>query len=178
VGRHWRRWTAVIERQARRRGRRRLSPAEYHALYRELLAACRALASTGDADWQTYARRLEAVVRPWLAARVLERADPDILLDLLARCRRIDRDLNGRDWRSVARAWVWPAVAGLAGAALIALVTCAMSGMLQPLSDWLHHEWRAVRVAVQESTDVQRLLAVGVVVALIGAYLAYHSRRT
>jgi hypothetical protein len=177
LGPQWRRWTAVVARQAKRRGGSRLSPTDYDALYRELLAACRALAKMGDIDQQPYARRLEALVRPWLAARAFDRADPDILFDLLAQCRRIDRELNGRDWGAVARAWLRPAVACLTGAALMAMVLLALSWVPQPLDDWLRHEWWVVRVAVQESTDIQRFLAVGVVVALGAAFWAHRARR-
>jgi len=178
LGRPWRRWTAIVEHHARRRGRCRVGPAEYDALYRELLAACQSPVATGGTDRQQYVEGLETVLRPWMTMRVLEKADQEIQIDLLARCRRIDRELNGRDWRAFARAWVWPAVVGLAAAFLISVAAYAVSGMSRPLNDWLDDEWRAARVAIQEASAIERMMAVGVIMIPFTVYLVHHIRKT
>jgi hypothetical protein len=177
LGRPWRRWTAVVELFAQRRRRHRLGPAEYEELYQELLAACQAPADADASEKQTYVRGLEEFVRPWMTLRVLEQADRDILLDLAARCRRIDLELNGRDWRAAARAWLWPAVVGLASAFLIAVAIYAVSGMSRPLNDWFDDEWRTARIVIQEATTVQRIMAIGVIALPLTAYLVHHVRK-
>jgi hypothetical protein len=177
LGRPWRRWTAVVEGYARRRGWSVVGPAAYDALYHDLIASCRAVADSDDAATREYGRRLEALVRPWLSTSVLERSDREILVDLSARCRRIDRELNGRRWGDLVPARARPALAGLAGAALIALVACAVYGMYQPINGWLDGRWRAVRVAYLEATTIQCIAVAGAIMIPLMLFLAYRVRK-
>src|SRR4051794_8887263 len=84
--RHWHHWTALVARHTRRQGAQVVSPQEYQALHRELLAACAAAAGAAEGTSRELYQRLEELARPWLTARVLELTDHEILLDLQARC--------------------------------------------------------------------------------------------
>ena len=95
----WRRWTKVVAWFAGRDpGRLRLDPAEYEALHRALLAACRALAQKADPGRAFPLDGLQQLVQPWITAASLEQADGELLADLLARCRVIDLELGGHGW--------------------------------------------------------------------------------
>jgi hypothetical protein len=161
----WHRWVPVVELFAlRRRGRRRVTPRGYQALYEELLAACRAHGETARNGDRAYYDGLEGLVRPWLNLRAFEKADRDILFDLLERCREADRRMGGSGGRFTGSGW-WavPLYAGAAGGLLL-------SGFwgLRWLAgnawdaDWLRPLW----LAVKNSTTAERLSAVGGVVAL------------
>src|SRR5262249_44383063 len=90
--RHWRRWTALVDQYARRRrGYSALDPQEYQRLHKDLLAACTSLNGASAGSQHDFYRGLANLVRPWLTLRVLEQADREILLDLLARCWEADK---------------------------------------------------------------------------------------
>jgi hypothetical protein len=93
----WQRWTGVVALFANRApGRRRLDPAEYERLYRELLRACEAAAESADPRSTAWLADLQHLVRPWLSSTALQQADQELLTDLLARCRRVEEQLGGR----------------------------------------------------------------------------------
>ena len=71
----WRRWTAVVNLFARRRGaRHRVDPRAYDTLHKELLEACRAQEGTADEAGRAFYESLEDLAQPWLSVRVLEAA--------------------------------------------------------------------------------------------------------
>jgi multidrug transporter EmrE-like cation transporter len=95
----WRRWVKIVELFARERPAcRRVDPGAYAILHKELVTSCRALAArASDVDAAFY-RYIEDLVQPWLNPLVLGRADREILLDLLVRCRQAERAFIGRSW--------------------------------------------------------------------------------
>ncbi len=123
---HLDRWLSIVELYARRRpGRRRVEPAAYAALHRALLAACRA-----PGTWEPARREaLDRLVAPWLSTVTLARADRELLADLLARLRALQRELGGR--RHPAGALVRGARGALtaAGATALAAALVAASGL-------------------------------------------------
>jgi hypothetical protein len=126
----WGRWTAILSLFARGRpARRRLDPGAYAALRNELIAACRSLEADGPE--RPFYAGLEETVKPWLNLRVLERTDREILTGLLLRCREVERQLNGRKWRpALPRHWK-PAMAMVAGGAVI----CGLVWLLLPMAN-------------------------------------------
>jgi hypothetical protein len=159
---HWRRWSAVVELFARRRpARRRVDPREYRALYCELTASCRDLASAGDEAGRAYYERLEATVRPWLSLRALEHADREVLGSLLDRCRQVDRELGG---------WSLPIYRVLALTVLLPSALVALSALtwnargslftvVELMQDWSNVIWFATRRA----SDLEKLFALGLI---------------
>ena len=159
---HWHRWTAVVELCARRRpARRRVDPWRYHALYCELTASCRDLASAGDESGRAYYERLEATVRPWLSLRALEHADREVLSSLLDRCRQVDRELAGRSlpiYRVLALTVLLPsALVALSGLAWNARGSLFM--VVEFVQDWSNVIWFATRRA----SDLEKLFALGLI---------------
>lgn len=115
----WGRWIAILSLFARGRpARRRLDPRAYAALRQELIAACRSLAEADGPERSFYAS-LEETVQPWLNLRALDRTDREILSDLLLHCREVDCKLNGRKWRPAWPLHWGPAMAIVAGGAVI-----------------------------------------------------------
>src|SRR5262245_14730724 len=115
----WRRWTAVVELFARRRGaRRRIDRREYESLHAELLATCRALATDGEETERRFYEDLEMLAQPWLSPYILEQADREILFDLFHRCFEIGRQLGCWTWADALRrrAVVLTTMAASAGA--------------------------------------------------------------
>src|SRR5262249_28674097 len=96
-----------------------LSEREYQALHRSLIEACRSLAGAADGETRAFYERLESIAQPWMALYVLERAERDVLFDLLQSSQPVERGLGCRPWRFQARDW---AVSGLAAAAAVACV--------------------------------------------------------
>jgi hypothetical protein len=93
----WGRWTAVVELFANRRpGRRRVDPQAYLEVHRGLTEACRTSVDRGEEPGPDFFRRLEGLVLPWLDTSVLAKADREILLDLLAPCRDVEKELRCR----------------------------------------------------------------------------------
>jgi hypothetical protein len=120
----WRRWTAIVELFAnRRRGRGRVDPQAYRALHRELTERCRSLAASADEPARSSYQTLENLVQPWLNPGVFAKADREILDDLLARCRRAERELGERTRGLAARRWCAPAL--MVSAAVAGLFVCA-----------------------------------------------------
>jgi hypothetical protein len=174
---HWRRWTAVVELFARRRrARRRLDPREYHALYCELTATCRDLASAADGSGRDYFERLEATVRPWLSLRALERADGEVLSSLLDRCRQVDRELGGR---SLANYGVL-ALTVLLPPALVALSALAWNArgsffmVVDFVQDWSNAIWFATRRA----SDLEKLFALGLILISVSIIMISSTTRS
>jgi hypothetical protein len=82
----------------RHRACRRVDPRAYGILHKELITSCRSLAaSASDVDGDLY-RYLEALVQPWLSPLVLARAEREILLELVDRCREVEREFGSRFW--------------------------------------------------------------------------------
>jgi serine/threonine protein kinase len=93
----WRRWTATVATFALgRRSRRFRDPRTFTTLRNELLATLRARAAEIDGPERDFYLALEEVISPWVHLRSLARQDREILGDLLARCRHIERILKHR----------------------------------------------------------------------------------
>jgi hypothetical protein len=93
----WGRWTKVVELFARRRrARKRVDAKDYVTLHHELIQKCRLMAESANDMEAPFYRSLEELVRPWLNLAILERAERDILFDLVTRCRQVHERLRGR----------------------------------------------------------------------------------
>jgi hypothetical protein len=174
--RRWRQWTAVVELFARRRrARRRVNPAAYERLHRELLASCRSLAATANGSRGPLCRNLEALVGPWLTPEALERADGELRVDLLKRCRQSEREFGGR-------AWVWPRAAPpvllLTLTAVLGASAVAVRWLVLPSWPWIEDGLRQVWFAFRTANDVERALTVGVLLTVIAMLLIWRAARS
>jgi hypothetical protein len=161
----------------RRRGWNHIRAGDYEVLHRRLLRACRSLADTGGKARQAYYQGLEALAKPWLTTRVLEQADRDILLQLLACCRREDRELGGGDrWRHIARRSVTWGLAAAAAAGGVILLARA-DGLFWSAAYYARDTGGLLRWAVRQSSEVERWYAGGLVVVLIAMLLVWRSAR-
>jgi hypothetical protein len=170
--RSWRRWTAVVELFALRRGaRRRIGRAWYEALHAELLVSCRALAADGVESERPFYCALEVLAQPWLSPYALEQADREILFDLFHRCREAGRQLGCWTWADALRrrAGVLTTLA-LSGAGVV--VAACTTGLWLPPLGRLVESWRPLWLAVKQAAPGQGwLVAGGAVVVLITLYL-------
>lgn len=176
--RPWKRWTAVVHHCVRSRPQSDLNDADYRALYMELLGDCQKLGDNGDVATQQYARFMQSIIRPWLTRHTLEQADREILLDLLKRCRRIDQELNGRNWSDVLVVWLWPTLAAIAGAASVMLVIVIANGLSRRVNDWVDVQGRQFRIAFEAATMIQRVMAIGFALAIVTVLAVHHIRKT
>jgi hypothetical protein len=175
----WRRWVAIVELFALRRpARRRVDRHGYRILHKELLERCRSLAESANEVEASFYRYLESLAQPWLSPAVFVRADQEILLDLLVRCRQADLQLGGRSWgRSIAR-WVIPAIAipALLIVLLVLLGALDRAGfaVLDRLRGWSDDLW----FAVSRSTEIQRLFFVGAALVILSIIIVTRTARS
>jgi hypothetical protein len=152
LGRHWRRWTALVALHAgRARGAGVVDAQEYQALHQDLLAACAAAGGTARGSGREFYQGLEELARPWLTARVLELTDRDILLDLLARCRRADRELHPPSRLRAGLLRAVPVVALPGAAAAVVLLGRAADWNGLPAREWLLGRVQALGLTAQGS---------------------------
>jgi hypothetical protein len=163
----WSRWTATVELFARRRrARHQLDPQSFAALRGELIAACRALAASGDDSERELSARLENLVLPFLTPRVLAQTDRVVLLDLLERCREVERVLRGKTPTGAVGRRPIPVLL----TTLLALGTFLMLGAVwgrwislwHRLQGWSDAAW----ISIKRSSDLQWIVLFGVIVVL------------
>jgi hypothetical protein len=175
----WRRWTEIVELFARhRRGRKRVDSQEFAELHRDLLEICRTLTGAENHVEASFYRYLEDLIQPWFDLRVFARADRDILLDLLIRCRDVESQLGGRSWL---RALPLRALTALLGALIFAIILLPMarhSLLLSTILDWARDWVDYFFYRVVHSSDLERLFAVGVVLIAISIYSVSRTARS
>jgi hypothetical protein len=163
----WRRWVKIIGLYARKRpARRRVDPRAYSILHKELIASCRSLAASANEDAAIY-RYIEDIVQPWLSPVVLERADREILLDLLVCCQQVERAFIGRH-RSLPLPLVL--VLALVVSSFVFLWTLdrgLTAGAAQTVLSRLRSILDDVWCAATWSSDAQRLAFVTVVLVIV-----------
>jgi hypothetical protein len=172
----WRRWTAIIELFAnRRRGRHRVNAQAYRTIHRGLTEACRSLADTADAPKRAFYRDLEELARPWLNPGVLAKADQEILLDLLLRCREAERDLGGRT-RGIALLRL--AVLVLMGSSILVvfrLSDWSGPGVWSRVLGWSDSFWLAL---LGRSGSIERFFLSSTIVILVSLSIASRVARS
>ena len=163
----WRQWVGIVELITKSRSSdRRVDARQYALLHKELIEKCRSLTGSTNEE-EAFYRYLEDLAQPWLTPSVLARADHEILLHLLDRCRQAERHLGGRTWASMVKTWALPA--GLAGLIVLCLIFVSFTIP--------HIGWPAVQrlrdfsddllIAIKRSTEVERLTFVGVVLMMV-----------
>ena len=169
--RRFSRWAAIVELFARGRpARKRVDPQAYVTLHRELIASCRVLAaSANEVEADSY-RYLEDLAQPWLDLAVLDRADRDILFDLLIRCKHVQSQLGGRSWIRVLRAWGTPVFLGASFLAIMLLCMGRFSVVLSTMLDRARNWSDDLYIRVNHSTDLERLFVVGLVLIMVTIY--------
>jgi hypothetical protein len=163
----WSRWTTIVELFARRRpARNRVDPRSFVALRGELIAACRALAASGDDSKRALAESLEGLVQPFLTLRVLEKTDRVVLFDLLVRCRDAERVVRGRPSTGAAGRRVAPlfltTLFGLAAFLLLGATWGRWIPLWHRMQAWSDAAW----ISIKRSNDLQWVVLFGVVVVL------------
>ena len=175
---HWCRWVKIVELFVRRRpARGRVDPHAYVRLHRELIRDCRRLAESTDEAEGAYYRSLEDLIRPWLTPSVLARADRDILIDLLIRCRQVDRQLGVRWWARKDLRWAAQALVASLFAAVGFLLVGASDGWhsgLDRLRGWSDGLW----FAVTRSSDLERLGLIGTALLIVSIFTISRAARS
>jgi hypothetical protein len=175
----WCRWVEIVETFARRRpGRCPLDPQTYAVLHKEIIQACRTLTESATEADQTFYRNLEELVQPWVTLSALARTDSDILIDLVVRCREVERRLGVSSWRRPVRDLASRApVVPLAIAVGIIVIGASIGGWhwsLDRLRGWSDDLW----FAVKQSSEVERLCVVGVVLIIVSIMAVSRTARS
>jgi hypothetical protein len=164
----WRHWVGTVELFTKSRSaNRRVDAKQYALLHKDLVDKCRSLSGSTNEEEGAFYRYLENLAQPWLSPTVLARADHEILLHLLDRCRQAEHRLGGRSWISVMKRWALPA--GLAGIIVLSLLFLSFTIP--------HIGWSAVQrlrdfsddllITIKRSTEIERLTFVGVILLLV-----------
>jgi hypothetical protein len=174
----WGRWTAIVALFAQGRpAGRRLDPCAYADLRRELIAVCRSLAQADGPERRFYAG-LEETVKPWQYLRVFEHTDREILAGLLLRCREVERQLNRTKSRPVWQRRWRPAMAIVAGGAVIGgliwfLLSMADLPVLYSVRDSADTIW----LMIKSADNWQKGLAIAVVVVAAAMFIVSRSAK-
>jgi hypothetical protein len=173
----WLRWTDIVELFAHgRSARRRMNPQVYNTLYRRLIETCEKAAGSREGSEREYYMGLEDMVRPWLSLMVLAQADREIIHLLFARCRQVERELGGRRLPRLQiprlPILLLPGLGALTALGWIAqeLGAPISSG----LSGWSNVLWYSFK----RSSELDRLLAVNVVLVLISIFFVTRTARS
>jgi hypothetical protein len=179
--RAWRRWTEIVTLFALRHpARLTISPHEFREVREELIRLIETLAAAGDDPRrEAYYRELDGLVRPFLSPRTLARTDYEVLLDLLARCRKIERELMPGRLRleGLARTLLPLVLGTLVFGLALAVVTLAGGVESAPIA-WLRGVARVTWVTLRRMGDFQKTLIVGVAAILAAMVLVARSGRT
>jgi hypothetical protein len=175
----WRRWVDIVDLFARRRpGRGRVDPREYVALHKELIQECRTLAESADEVEGVYYRYLADLVQPWLTPSVLARADHDILVELLARCLQVERQLGVRAWSRMIPVKAPQALLTLLLAVAAILLISTIGGGGYSVLDWLRSWSDVLWIAVKRSSDVERLCLIGIILIFVSIFSVSRTARS
>jgi hypothetical protein len=170
----WRKWTALIEKFARRHRTRCSADAEaYRKLHKEVLELCRSLAGRADETRRAFFESLEELAKPWLNPEVLERTDWEILLDVVARCDQAAGELGGRRYGPGGGRWGRGAL--VLGAILLGLAGLAWAAdrLGGQLLDWVKARGQGVSFAI----EAPYLVVAGIFGIPIAIYLVWYSAR-
>jgi hypothetical protein len=115
-------------------------------------------------------QNLDNLAQPWMTLQVLEQAEGEILSDLLAKCRQVERGLPGPTWSQTARRWAVMVLALVGVGAGAGLLFWAGDGVWAPLLERAGSWWRLLCSAVEHSSPTQRWIVAGVVLVMIGMY--------
>lgn len=172
----WHQWTKMIESFARRNVKsRRIDVQSYRALYEGLLEACRCRMARPDIDANGLMHRLEELVKPWLTPDILARTDPEVLQNLLERCRKAEEELCGKSaGLSLAQ---WGAIAALSLVAVIILWCALIDAKALPILRQLQEGMEAIRAFFRQTTVVQRLFLIGALVAFGSILVVWRTNR-
>ena len=177
--RRFSRWAAIVELFARGRpARKRVDPQAYVTLHRELIASCRVLAASANEVEAVSYRYLEDLAQPWLDLAVLDRADRDILFDLLFRCKHVQVQLGGRSWIRVLRARGTPVFLGASFLAIMLLCMSRFSVVLSTMLDRARNWSDDLSIRVNHSTDLERLSVGGLVLIMVTIYAVSRTARS
>jgi hypothetical protein len=144
-------------------------------MHRNLLGLCRTLLGEDKARAEFY-DYLEGLLCPWLTLGALERADHDLLAALYQQCRRVDWELNGKGWERMRR-MILPLVLFLLVAGGVILLSLTGNSFWESVTERLQEVQTAVARLYRQSTETQRLVAFGMVVAAIGMAIAWRTSR-
>jgi hypothetical protein len=177
LGQLWRQWLAIIELFARQgRTHSQVDPKNYLILHRGLIATCRALARDLDNPKREIYERMDRLVSPWLSVGALEKADREILNDLLLVCRVIDRQLGGRRGGTVVRRCVALVLVALIATGSLLLVP-KVDGITSPYLDWAKGRLLEARWVITHSDGMAWLFVGGAVVTVLAIYLVSRTAR-
>jgi hypothetical protein len=175
---YWRRWTEVIALFAEPGSAHdRVVARDYAALRNNLIGLCRSLADT-DSEESAYYASLEEMVQPWLNPRVLAGTDRELLATLLLRCRGVEKELKGRIVRSGVSSGFRLALLIIAGSAavfgaawVIQMWDLPVLHRLRDSTDWIM--WR-----IRRASDLEKLFAAALVIAVVSIYTASRASRS
>jgi hypothetical protein len=153
-----------------------MDPEAYQALHRELVAACRALGGPAEGTKREFYQRLEELARPWLTARVLEQADREILLDLLARCRQAEQELQPPPRPRAVLRWALAAVALFLAVAVVIRLVWTPDRIWSPAQEWVRGRWAALMLPAQVTGDAWWFIP-GALAILVGMVVVWRSGR-
>jgi hypothetical protein len=167
----WGRWTDIVEVFARRRqARKRIEGGAYVKLHREVVERCRLLAASANEVEKTFYSYLEDLARPWLDLAVLDRAERDILFDLLIRCQDAEKQLAGRTRRRSRMTGAKPAMLGAIIFVIVLLWTSRFSVLSSIILDHVRSLSDDFYFRVVHSSDLERLFVVGCLLVATSIY--------
>jgi hypothetical protein len=136
------------------------------------------MATSANEVEASFYRYLEDLAQPWLDPHTLATADRDILFDLLLRCQQAEHQLGRRSWLRALPSWATPLLVCASVFAIMLLYTgqslVLLSTVLDRARDWLD----VLFVRIIRSTDLERLLVVGLALIAVSIYAVSRTARS
>ncbi len=175
----FREWIHIVDLFAHRRAaRQKVDPLAYRELHKELIEHCRAIAAPANEVDAVFFHYIRDLVRPWLSPTVLARADSEILLDLLARCRQVERQLGLSSWRRQFAGWALPVLI-VSLVAFIGILALGVNGDFSHIALVRLHVWTDdVWIAIKRTSDIERVGVIGLILIIVSIVAVSRTSRS
>jgi hypothetical protein len=180
LAKDWRRWMSFVEAIAARRRSSQLpvDRREYETLHHRLITMTKELAGSDNEAIKTVCREIEAMVGPWMSVVTLEKADGEILSDLLAHCRRIAGELEGSNSRGAGRRALKPLLLFVIPAAVAFVALWFARGDVLQLATGVENTARMLWRSFWRLSELEQLLGFGVILILVSIYNVSRAARS
>ena len=172
----WRQWTSLIQRRLKK-GNTGIRSDDYSELHRQMMLTFHAARKTPNNKTLMKLVKLEKLAAPWITEESISQAEPEVLNDLINRCRRVERGWIGYEFSFNPRKWSATVIGVLICLAVFTIVYL----LLQENSPmyWLQRLQEIgtdIRFTIARASLLEKISAIVVILVLISIRLLAFKR--